>query len=764
MDQHAIRAGTQADIGADEAVPKTRMVHFGPFGLDVHAAELRKNGIKIRLHDQPFRILLMMLNRPGEVVLREEIRGALWPDNTVVEFDHSINAAIQRLRDALGDSAERPRYVETVARRGYRFIAELAADPNDQRLAPPQTEKGAAAAAKAKIRYWASRIQFSWIIAGVSVIVAAVVWFIPLREKQIDESLVQFQVTIPANVRFVADTEGGIFPSVSPDGKWVAFPAIDSIGKMQLWLRPLDSPNAWPLAGTDGGHRICWSPDSKSIGFFAADNLAATRGPGQFSWKLKRVNLATGGAMTLVEGLEADRGCAWNRDGVIVYGAIRNGPLYRVAASGGSVSPITNLDARAGDLSHRFPFFLPDGKHFLYVAVRREADHLTIRIGSIDSSEEIVSGRSLLEADSFVQYSQNRLLFMRASALMARPFDPKRLTFNGDAAPIVEQVQRGTTLAGYAAFAAAANGWLVYQRAAGAGAFALTWFDRAGHRLETLGEPGDLWGINLSPDGRNIALTVQESTAVRNIWIYDILRRLRTRFTFSRASDDDGVWAPDGKSVVFSSDRKGSRDLYRKHADGTASEELLYADNTIKCCPALPPDGKYLAYQAGSSEKSSIDIWILPEPLGAPGSSKPYAFVRTGFAAMNPRFSPDGKWLAFQSNESGHHEIYVAPFPGPGAKRRVSPSGGVDPRWRRDGKELYYRGEGETLMAATIDLRSGLAIGKVEPLFGPLISRPLQLFYDVSADGKHFLVVAPPEHPNAEPLIVMQNWTAALKR
>jgi len=272
--------------------------------------------------------------------------------------------------------------------------------------------------------------------------------------------------------------------------------------------------------------------------------------------------------------------------------------------------------------------------------------------------------------------------------------------------------------------------------------------------------------VNFSPDRKNVAVTIIESAGSRNIWIYDVFRGLRTRFTFDHAVDSDGAWSPDGKSVVFRSDRGGSYGIYRKPADSSASEELLYADNLVKLSLCFSPDGKHLAYDASDSN-GSAGIWILPDPLGPAGVSKPFPFVQGRFRAWSPQFSPDGKWVAYWSNESGRNEIYAAPFPGPGGKRQISTSGGTHPRWRADGKELFYSGPGQKLMAAGVNIKGGaLEVGKAEPLFSLVSSGHGRLFnyYDVSADGQHFLAIVPPEQPSPILLTVLQNWTAGLKK
>jgi Tol biopolymer transport system component len=287
--------------------------------------------------------------------------------------------------------------------------------------------------------------------------------------------------------------------------------------------------------------------------------------------------------------------------------------------------------------------------------------------------------------------------------------------------------------------------------------------DRSGKRLSTAGDPGNLGWMELSPDQKSAAVQVTERNNT-DIWIYDLARGLRTRFSFDPAAEREAVWSPDGRIVLFNSDRKGRFDLYRKASDGTGAEELLYSDGLDKYPNSWSPDGKFLLYSA-IDPKTGYGIWVLPLGAGA----KPYPWLQTRFFERNAQFSPDGRWVAYHSNESGRDEIYVIPFrPGegaPGGKRQVSTAGGTLPRWRRDGKELFYIGLDQKLMAAEVGAKGGtFENGPVSALFGPLISGR-GFLYDVAADGQRFLAVVPPEQgTNAEPLTVVQNWTAGLKK
>jgi Tol biopolymer transport system component len=305
---------------------------------------------------------------------------------------------------------------------------------------------------------------------------------------------------------------------------------------------------------------------------------------------------------------------------------------------------------------------------------------------------------------------------------------------------------------------ASRNGVLVYRN--DAVGVRLTWFDRAGRPLGALGEPGDLSEVQISPDRRTVAVKARDvSDGSFNIWLYDALRGLPARFTSNTANKGLPAWSPDGRTIVYYSSQLGHNDLYRKPADSSRNEELLYADNRHKTPMGFSPDGRFLAYDS-LDPANGFDLWILPDPLGPPGASKPYPFLQTEFNETQAKFSPDGHWIAYESNEPGRYEVYVTRFPGPGGKKQISTAGGVAPRWRPDGRGLFYVAPDNRLMTAELDTKDGtVEVKKVDALFGPVTNN-----YDVSSDGQKFLVLVQPEGETGGPLTVVQNWTAGLKK
>jgi serine/threonine protein kinase/Tol biopolymer transport system component len=579
----------------------------------------------------------------------------------------------------------------------------------------------------------ASLPHTGWIAAvalfALSTVVVSVVHF---REKPAELKMTQLTIDPPEKVQFSITNPA----AVSPDGTQVVFSAGSPGGWTQFWIRPLNSLTAQPLTGTVDAYLPFWSPDSKWIGFFADD-------------KLKKISASGGPPIELADARVA-RGGTWNQDGVILFAPTLAGGFMRIQASGGAAVAVTHPDPLGK--TQRFPSFLPDGRHFVY-----QKGGTAVRLSSLDSP-----GQDLLlddSVDSYCRYSQGYLLYLRGKTLMARPFDSKGLAFAGEAVPVAGQIQtRG--LSGTGHFSASTNGVLIYERGS-AGERILTWLDRAGQRTGELGEPDDLRGTAFSPDRNTLAVMIGEASS-RNvdIWLYEVLRSVRTRFTFDPAVDNAPVWSPDGQTIIFSSNRSGTFDLFRRPADGSRKDELLYHDALVKGPGDFSPDGKNFVYEAKGNGKTGDDIWILPDPLGTP--STPHPLIATEANEGTPRVSPDGHWIAFVSDESKKDEVYVSPFPDHGSRIQVSAGGGGTPRWRADGKELFYLTPGLTVMSAEVETKGGtFNVKKVARLF----DLPKDAGgYDVSRDGQRFIAALPKRDEVAQPLTVMLNWTAALKK
>jgi Tol biopolymer transport system component len=517
-------------------------------------------------------------------------------------------------------------------------------------------------------------------------------------------------------------------------------------------LRRLDATSAQPLAGTDGAGSPFWSPDSRSVGFFAGG-------------KLKRLDIGGGSPQTLADAV--NRGGAWSPDGTILFARTTASPLFRISASGGEPVAVTKLDKQG---SHRFPQFLPGGRQFLFYA-QGTPETAGIYLGSLGSSET----KRLAAADTAGVYAPNGwLLFIRAGTLLAQRLDLGRGELTGDPVTVADPVTFDVvTSAG--AFSAPAGGLVAY-RSGGAGQRQLVWFDRSGKTLGTMGAPDvdSLSGPRLSPDGRRVATwrTVQSNT---DVWIVDATRT--TRFTFDVSSDYYPIWSPDGSRIAFDSNRKGHRDLYLKPSNGAGGEELLVESAQDKSASDWSHDGRFLVY-AGNDPQTSWDLWVLPmegDPSAGSGQGrKPFVFLKTNFDERQATFSPDGRWVAYMSSESGQYEIYVRPFSGTssgaagGGQQQVSTSGGISPRWRADGKELYYIALDSKLMATPI-AASGATINPGTPvalfqtrIYGGGTATITGTNYDVSSDGR-FLVNTALEEAGS-PITLLQNWAPGLKK
>ncbi|MGO9257124.1 MAG: protein kinase domain-containing protein [Bryobacteraceae bacterium] len=594
----------------------------------------------------------------------------------------------------------------------------------------------------------ALRARRGWvapIAAAVFALVAAAVSFVHLRETPPEVATVQTTILPPDNTTW--DALG--LPAISPDGRRIVFGAQTADGKTPLWVRPLDGLTAQPLAGTEGATFPFWSPDSRFLAFFADD-------------KLKKIDASGGPVLTLADAPGA-RGGSWSPLGVILFtknGGI-NSAMLRVSASGGAAMPVPGAMGR-------LPWFLPGGRYFVYEGDLEESQRangrkVAIRVNSLDGGQ----AKTLLQADSNAVYAQGHLLFVRENTLMAQPFDAKRLATAGEAVPVAERVQSVLANRPAGVFSVSQTGLLAFRTSEGQGGDVLTWFDHGGKRGATVGDAANFGSdLRLSPDQKSLASGILERGGTQ-IWIYDLSRGVRTRLTLDAAPSVDPVWSPDGRSIAFASRRKEHVDLYRKSANGVGFEELLYAGDLDKYPTSWSPDGKFLLYYTAGGR---LEIWALPLTPDQPGGPrKPFPVVQGPSINAGGQFSPDGRWIAYRSDESGRNEVYATPFPpGTGGKRLISSAGGALPRWRGDGKEIFYEAPDRQMMAAEVAVKGGaLEVGQVRALFrspGGNTAGASARAYDVTADGQRFLIPVPAEEKAPQPLTLIQNWAAGLKK
>jgi eukaryotic-like serine/threonine-protein kinase len=600
-----------------------------------------------------------------------------------------------------------------------------------------------------------SKKKWLWLaVAGIAVVAGGVAYWAPWRSPE-NPSPVRFEVHPTGKVSFL-----NTGAAVSPDGKWLSFAARGDDGALRYYLRSVDSIEIRALPGTETQNGFppppFWSPDSRFIAFPVNANPFA---PGQ----LKKVDISGGPPQTICNTRVVANSGTWNRDGVILFGSSVNSGVRRVAAAGGMSIEVTVLDPARKERAHQFPQFLADGKHFLYQRVSTAAEFTGMYIGSLDSKPEQQSTKPLLVIDRQATYipassrGPARLLFQRDATVFVQALDEKRMELLGEAAPVVDQV--GALPQAAAGFFWASPTALAYRLGTGAGLSKLTWFDASGKAGENIGDPGVYNNPTLSPDGTRVAASVFDPAALKsNIWVLDLKRGSGTRLTFNSGGDTYPVWSPDSKRIVFGSNKSGPMDLYVKPADGSGDEVLLLKSDQDKRPTSWSKDGRYLIYQT-VDPKTREDLWVLPME----GDRKPTPLLTTEFRERNGRFSADGRWIAYQSNESGSDEIYVRPFsPGvlgsPGGKWMVSKGGGFLPRWRADGKELFYSTQTDLW---AVDLTAGAVIQPGVPK--KLFLEPLSNWFDITPDGNRFLFSAQNTIETQSPVMVVLNWQSTLK-
>jgi serine/threonine protein kinase/Tol biopolymer transport system component len=607
-------------------------------------------------------------------------------------------------------------------------------DIGDARIGLEEEQKPSIAMAPVSKR----RERLAWVMAAIVALFATGILIAGkfLNPRVTAPHTSRFMIEIPSNANMGPSTVAP-FPTVSPDGRYVAFVA-DPGGGFRLWLRPVDSLNAQQISGTEGISPIVggansnfyyfWSPDSRFIAFPTAG-------------KLKKVAVAGGPPQDLCDINPSGSVISgtWNQNDLILFQ--NQGSLYRVGAAGGVSTPIR----KRSDVFFAWPQFLPDGQHFVYIAVK--SGRPEARIGALDTTED----RTLFDAGSHVLYSEpGYLMFVTDGTLMAQPFDARRLALSGDVFPVAEQV-RSFSLNANAAFSVSTNGTLVFQKGS-ASDTDLAWFDRSGKKLETIAS-GPFQNPTLSPDQTRLA--VQRTDSGQDIWLIDLLRGTNSRFTFDPALDQFPVFSPDGKQIAFISARGGKNDLYIKAASGLGAEERVAEG--MDGLSDWSPDGKFLL--PAKSGSGNWDTWVLP----LTGDRKPYPLLNQKYWELRGKFSPDGHWLLYTSNETGRSEIYVQAFPPSGGKWQVSVNGGESGYWRRDGKEIIFTTVDRKIMAVDVKLGATFEAGVPRELFQFSGNRVANRIV-VTADAQRFLLPMAAQSGERPAITVVENWTADIKK
>lgn len=555
----------------------------------------------------------------------------------------------------------------------------------------------------------------------------------------------RFTVSLPEKSQLTPTTGA---PIVSPDGKLLAWVGTGPDGRWLIHVRPLDSLETRVLKDTDRAFIPFWSPDSRSLGFGFSGG-----GP------VKRVE-ASGGPVQTISTLSDYRGGAWSPQDVMLVGGLADA-IYRVPATGGIPTAVTTLDKSGGEKGHAWPHFLPDGRHFLYLALSDREERRAIYVGSLDSKEK----KLMLKVNSKAIYAEpGYLFFVRGAAVVAQPFDLKRLEVTGQPVVLAEDVYYSRA-AGGAAFSVSQNGVLSWRSAFSV--VQLTWYDRTGKPLGTIGPPGRYADIRLSPNKQRVAFTRYDpQQRNEDIWTLDLTRGTPSRLTFGRVAPYVPIWSPDGNRIAFFSVRDRGLNLEATSLSGGEPEALV---------TKLPPgpegirihrsaadwsrDGRYITYSAFAPD-TAWDIWVVPMQ----GDRKPRPLLRARFSELDAQLSPDGHWLVYVSEESEKYEVYVRSFPDGAHKVQVSTDGGTSPSWDPDGRQLYYVSPEQKLMAVDIKLAPAFTAGVPKPLFAMPAPGPISTYeYQAARDGR-FLIATPVEEQGKGPITVVLDWPAALKK
>jgi serine/threonine protein kinase len=586
--------------------------------------------------------------------------------------------------------------------------------------------------------------RIPWMIAAaVLAVVALALGFVSYRHLTEERPRVlRFFVPPPEKSTFASTST----PAVSPDGRRLAFVATSG-GKDGLWVRDLDSLTARLLPGTDGASYPFWSPDSRTIAFFAQS-------------KLKKIDVAGGPVLSLCNA--GPSGGSWNKNNIIVFSHSDSNGLFRVPAGGGTPTPVTTVDGASGEVSHELPWFLPDDHHFLYWVLTSDLQKIGVYAGDLDAKAR---QRVLTGLTNAIYVPPGYLLFLRERTLMAQPFDASKLQTTGAAIPVGEHVSAAAF--DFAQFSASqnteGNSVLAYFSGGRENAL-LTWFDRSGKVTGTISAAGVPHWPAISPDGSLVAVDRLDSTGSPDIWIHDLARGAASRFTFGSKFTVNPVWSPDGSRIAFEASHDGNFALYQKETSGTGKDRLL-EKNPDKEASAFSPmdwskDGHYLIAETIGNPKTGMDIWVLPTF----GDRKPIPYLHTEANERLAKLSPNGKWLAYMSDESNRNEVYIRTFPNPSGKWQVSVNGGGKPVWSRDGKELFFIGADRKMMAAEVKDGDQFEAGLPKPLFDTQLSPEAQeAYFDVSKDGR-FLIPASADQPVNAAMTVVVNWTAGLKK
>jgi DNA-binding winged helix-turn-helix (wHTH) protein/WD40 repeat protein len=723
-------------------------VVFGPFEYNDLSGDLSKYGTHIRLQGKPLQILSLLVNRPGQIISRDELQRHLWEGTTFVDFEQGLNSAVNKLRQTLGDSADQPRYVETLPGRGYRFIAPIQRASTNAVLemvapAPLRIEPK-------PIRPPQRRLP---LVAGVALAVIACVgyWLARHPKELIDPPKLTKLAVLPPEGFALEGAAGRQSFALSPDGARLAFTAMDSSGKFSVFFRDFNSLEPRLVPGSEGAHTVFWPADGRSLYVTAKGQIL-------------RMPLEGEGHVLLADAPSFMCSGAWLSPKRILLDSFR--ASYLVSPSGGPLERLKEI--------YLWPQMLPDGEHVLYVRWDARAGRYRAHVLRLS---DFSATKDLIETDSRVLYSPSMvtpgtgyLMYVRAGNLLAHPFDPRSLELTGEAAPVASRVY-SFAKTGAADFSVSNNGAIAYQSYVSRSQ--LVWVDRAGHQLATIGPANiNVKSARLSPDGQRLATAIYDiERGEQDLWVFDVKTNSGRRLTSDPAIRDAPVWSPDSRTLAFLNQADGNPPKVHVRGLGEKDAEEAMPAADFQAPTDWSPDGRFVAFVNTGfprlANETQGDVWVFDLARGR----KPVPLLNTRFHEANPAFSPDGKWLAFTSNESGRPEVYVQAFRSGdapsviGERHLVSSAGAQAVRWRRDGKELFYLGFDGRVQAVPVRLSPKPEFGAATALF--TISTEARaaihsvLGFDVSADGQRF-VIPVVSSLKAPSIVVVQNWEALL--
>ena len=662
------------------------------------------------------------------MVEKDELIAAAWRDVAVT--DDSLTHAISVVRRALGDDAAHASFIETIPRRGYRFVAAVEGVNSPEATLPERIREEQAPGPLPRRRNSAERWRtYGVATAAIALLSVAAATAYRAVVNEGPGAAVRIEQAAPPGTAIVA---GGV---VSPTGRHLAFVAQDESGQTALWVRALDSPTPRRLSGTEGASRPFFSPEGTSLAFFARGRLLATDLDG------RALRTISSGDVT------AAGGGTWGSAGLILFADWPSG-VYSVPSSGGPVTQLTRLNHAALEVAHTWPHFLPDGKHFLYQVISRDSTQAGVYVGSIDAPGSV----RLLDRASAAAYAPpGFLLYLQQDLLMAQPFDAARLSLTGRPVLLARGLRAPSLFDGHVI--SGSREMLAFRE--GASSQQLTRVDRSGTHQQAVDMPASMVNFRVSPDDRSL-LAASPLTAINGVWVVDLARGQWTRLA---ADGIAPLWSPDGTRVAYTS--RAGHDIYVRRVTDDSGTEPVVRDQTVKVLNDWARDGRHIVY-AEHSAATKLDLWMLPLDGG---QAKP--LLSTSFNEAQARLSPDGRWIAYVSDESGTSEVYVRRFPAMDDPQGISAGGGGQPQWRADQKELFYLAQDRSLMAVAVHGSNSLSYGAPRRLFRTSIGTAPSAArdsYAVMSDGQSFLIDGRLDRDRDAPITMMRNWATGLQR